>query len=60
MTASREWSISSTRPKEPSTKPRLEVTQMKMEARTMTVPARLIKDQPRSQVPRRMLTALGA
>ena len=44
----------------PSTKPKLEVNQTKIEARTMTVPARLMKDQPLSQVPRRILTALGA
>ena len=30
-----------------------------MEESRITVPARLIKDQPRSQVPRRILAALG-
>ena len=40
--------------------PVVETSAVKGDVYKRQVPARLIKDQPRSQVPRRMLTALGA
>ena len=46
-------------PKVPLTEPKLVRNQMTMEEITMTVPARLMKDQPRSQVPRRTLPQAG-
>ena len=47
-------------PNLPLTEPKLVRNQITMEETTMTVPARLIKLQPRSQVPRRTLPQAGA
>ena len=46
-------------PNLPLTEPKLVRNQMMMEEMTMTVPARLMKLQPRSQVPRRTLPQAG-
>ena len=58
--ASRELLLSSTIWNTPSTKPKPWRNQRMTEERRMTVPARLMKDQPRSQVARSTLTAAGA
>ena len=58
--ASREASLSSTQPKPPSAKPKLLRNQRIMVDRRMMVPARLMKDQPRSHMERRTLLAEGA
>ena len=59
MAANKDLSISSTMVKDPSTIPKALVNQMIMLERRMIVPARLMKDQPRSQVPRSTLTTVG-
>ena len=52
------WSYAAT--SDHSEFPKYDRNQITMELRTMTDPARLMKDQPRSQVPRRTLTREGA
>ena len=47
-------------PKRPLTEPRELSAQMMMEESRMTVPARLMKDQPRSHMLRSTLLMLGA
>ena len=59
MAASREVLLSSTMPKPASVKPKPWRNQRMMEEARMMVPARLMKDQPRSQVARRTLPTEG-
>ena len=59
MAASRELLLSSTMPKPLSVKPKPWRNHKMMEEATITVPARLMKDQPRSQVARSTLPAAG-
>ena len=52
-------SISASNMKLPSTTPKQEPAQITMEASRMMVPARLMKDQPRSHMDRRTLPTVG-
>ena len=59
VTSVSSWKRSFTMPNFPFTEPKPDRNQITMELSRMTVPARLMKDQPRSQVPRRTFTAEG-
>ena len=59
MAASTELFMSSTMPKAPFSQPKPWRNHRMMEEARITVPARLMKDQPRSQVARSTLPAEG-